>query len=92
MVVSTLNGHGHIDGMRLNDKICSDKFLKDIPVIIGRKLGISGKNNYSYVDELYNHGFNAVYVDDVNAHEFLALPRQHQVPTCHKVWGLNHGF
>lgn len=72
VVVSTVNGHGHIDGMRLIDKIRSDKSLKDIPVIIGGKLGVSGKNNYLYVDELHNHGFNAVYVDDVNAHEFLA--------------------
>lgn len=80
MVVSTVNGHRHIDGMRLNDKIHSVKLLKDIPVIIGRKLGVSGKNNYLDVYKLHNHGFNAVYVDDINAHEFLALPRQHQVP------------
>lgn len=71
IAVSTVNGHGYIDGVRLIDRIRSDKRVNSIPAVIGGKIGISGKDDVKHINELYSHGFDAVYVDDVNANDFI---------------------
>lgn len=63
VVISSVNGHAHIDGARLIQKLRADDVLKDIPVIIGGKLGVSGKNNKQYVNYLADAGFDAVFDD-----------------------------
>lgn len=40
LVISSVNGHGNIDGERLIRKLRQNDFLVDLPVAIGGKLGI----------------------------------------------------
>lgn len=61
VVVSTVNGHGHIDGERLIAKIRARAGLADLPVVIGGKLGIRGADNTTHVSRLADAGFDAVF-------------------------------
>jgi methylaspartate mutase sigma subunit len=61
LVVSTVNGHGHLDGLRLIKKIRSDPELTDMRVVIGGKLGTRGSANTRFSADLSNAGFDAVF-------------------------------
>jgi methylaspartate mutase sigma subunit len=63
IVVSSVNGHGFLDGQRMAEALRSDSVGKDIPAVIGGKLGILGDDNKQYVDELIEAGFDAVFTD-----------------------------
>lgn len=61
LVISSVNGHGNIDGERLIRKLRQNDFLVDLPVAIGGKLGIHGADNTQHIDRLLNVGFTAVF-------------------------------
>ena len=42
LVISTVNGHGHIDGLRAIGRLRAEESLADMPVIIGGKLTVDG--------------------------------------------------
>lgn len=63
LIVSTVNGHGHIDGQRLIRKIRKDDRLSTLPCVIGGKLGTQGSENNQFITGLRSDGFDAVYDD-----------------------------
>ncbi|MEU9319786.1 cobalamin-dependent protein [Streptomyces sp. NPDC048295] len=63
VVISTVNGHGHHDGLRVIDTLRSCGELAATPVVIGGKLGIAGKQSTGSIQELITAGFDAVFDD-----------------------------
>lgn len=61
LVLSTVNGHGHLDGLRLIRKIRSEPDLQDLRVVIGGKLGVRGAENVKFIEGLADGGFDAVF-------------------------------
>jgi methylmalonyl-CoA mutase cobalamin-binding subunit len=63
VVVSSVNGHGHLDGRRLIGRLRAEPDLRHLPVVIGGKLGTKGAENGTYGPELLAAGFDAVFED-----------------------------
>jgi len=63
VVVSTVNGHGFFDGMRLIRRFRARQELAAIPVVIGGKLGIDGSGGEWNRRQMLSAGFDAVYED-----------------------------
>jgi methylaspartate mutase sigma subunit len=63
LVVSSVNGHGHIGGRKLIGQIRSQSELDYLPVVIGGKLGTLGANNSVFVEPLISAGFSAVFME-----------------------------
>ncbi|QFR97893.1 methylmalonyl-CoA mutase [Streptomyces tsukubensis] len=61
LVISTVNGHGHLDGLRLIRRIRSVPELADLRVVIGGKLGVRGADNIVFAEELSLSGYDAVF-------------------------------
>jgi methylmalonyl-CoA mutase cobalamin-binding subunit len=61
LVISTVNGHGHIDGLRLIRKIRQDPELAFLRVVIGGKLGVHGAQGAGFGAELIANGFDSVF-------------------------------
>jgi methylmalonyl-CoA mutase cobalamin-binding subunit len=70
LVVSTVNGHGHLDGMRLIRKIRESGQLERMPAVIGGKLGVHGADNVRFGIELTAAGFDAVFESDAGLAAF----------------------
>ncbi|MFJ9113821.1 cobalamin B12-binding domain-containing protein [Streptomyces sp. NPDC102283] len=66
LLLSSVNGHGHQDGMRLITRIRATADLAALPVVIGGKLGISGADP-DHADDLRDAGFDAVFPDRPHA-------------------------
>jgi methylaspartate mutase sigma subunit len=60
LVLSTVNGHGHLDGLRLIRAVRRDPELAALPVVIGGKLGVHGADA-AESRSLLEAGFNAVF-------------------------------
>ncbi|MEW2252404.1 MULTISPECIES: cobalamin-dependent protein [unclassified Streptomyces] len=63
LVVSTVNGHGRLDGARVIRKLRADPVAGDTPAVIGGKLGIDGDEGSTAARELVDAGFDAVFTD-----------------------------
>ncbi|MEU0807685.1 cobalamin-dependent protein [Streptomyces sp. NPDC005970] len=63
IVVSTVNGHGHLDGVRLISAVRSDPGLGAVPAVIGGKLGVLGTGDPARTSALLAAGFGAVFED-----------------------------
>lgn len=61
LVVSTVNGHGHIDGGRLIRKLRAQPDLAGLRAVIGGKLGVGGAANARYAAELVDAGYDASF-------------------------------
>ena len=61
IVISTVNGHGHLDGARLIRLLRADPVARGIPAMIGGKLGI--RDDREHGAELFEAGFDAVFSD-----------------------------
>jgi methylaspartate mutase sigma subunit len=61
VVVSSVNGHGFHDGMRLIRRVREHADLAATPVVIGGKLGIAGPGGRRNMDRLRAAGFDAVF-------------------------------
>jgi methylaspartate mutase sigma subunit len=64
VVISSVNGHGFIDGMRLIGRIRALPELAAVPVVIGGKLGIAGPGGRRGRDQLVSAGFDAVFEEN----------------------------
>lgn len=60
VVVSSLNGHGCRDGMRVIEAIRTSPDLVGLPVVIGGKLDVSGGDGGN-AERLLRAGFDAVF-------------------------------
>jgi len=73
LVVSTVNGHGHIDGGRLIRKLRAQPDLAGLRVVIGGKLGVGGAANARYGAELVDAGYDASFEAGTDMAEFDAF-------------------
>ncbi|SDY88046.1 methylaspartate mutase sigma subunit [Amycolatopsis xylanica] len=72
VVISSVNGHGYQDGMRVVGQL--REALGDTPMVIGGKLGIAAGGDTSFLDELLEAGFDDVFEDGVRGvEEFKAF-------------------
>ncbi|MFJ8046272.1 cobalamin B12-binding domain-containing protein [Kitasatospora sp. NPDC096147] len=70
VVVSSVNGHGFLDGRRMIGRLRDEADLADLPVVIGGKLGIRGGEGGGYGAELMAAGFTAVFEDGEGVADF----------------------
>jgi methylmalonyl-CoA mutase cobalamin-binding subunit len=63
LVISSVNGHGHIGGRKVIGQIRSNRELDYLPAVIGGKLGTLGANNSVFVEPLISAGFSAVFME-----------------------------
>jgi methylaspartate mutase sigma subunit len=76
VVISTVNGHGRIDGARVVRAVRRDPEIAQLPMVIGGKLGIEGTSSDDEVSRLLEAGFDAVFTGDANPDELpTALSR-----------------
>jgi methylaspartate mutase sigma subunit len=64
LVLSSVNGHGHADGVRVAHRLRAEPALVATPMVIGGKLGITATFGRPRVAELMAAGFDAVFPDD----------------------------
>ena len=69
IVISTVNGHGRIDGARVAQAVRRDPEIGQLPMMIGGKLGIEGTSSDDEVSRLLEAGFDAVFTGDVRPDE-----------------------
>jgi methylaspartate mutase sigma subunit len=73
VVVSTVNGHGLVDGIRAITALRAESQLTRTPVVIGGKLGISGAAHQTVATDLRRAGYTAVFGDGTDLPAFQAL-------------------
>jgi methylaspartate mutase sigma subunit len=76
VVVSSVNGHGFIDGMRLIARIREQPELVDTPVVIGGMLGIAGPDGQRSHARLRTAGYTAVFDDGARMPGFRSFVEQ----------------
>lgn len=69
IVISTVNGHGRIDGARIARTVRRDPEIAQLPMMIGGKLGIEGTSGDDQVSRLLEAGFDAVFTGDASPDE-----------------------
>ncbi|MET7968728.1 hypothetical protein [Micromonospora sp. NPDC005305] len=73
LVVSTVNGHGRIEGQRLARALRRHPRLHHLPMVIGGKLGVDGVST-PMLQRLIDAGFDAVFDDSrTDLSEFTEL-------------------
>lgn len=63
VVFSSVNGHGHLDGLRAAQAMRAAQATRDIPMVIGGLLGISPEGAERRTAELLEAGFDEVHPD-----------------------------
>ncbi|RZS32715.1 methylaspartate mutase sigma subunit [Herbihabitans rhizosphaerae] len=63
IVISSVNGHGFTDGMRVIDQLRAQEQLTATPVVIGGKLGVTGGESAQHIQDLVAAGYDAVFED-----------------------------
>ena len=76
IVISTVNGHGRIDGARVARAVRRDPAIAQLPMVIGGKLGIEGPSSDDEVSRLLEAGFDAVFIGDANPDELPTALRR----------------
>lgn len=79
VVVSTINGHGFIEGKELIANIKDLPELENVDVIIGGKLSTDTNISSLYAIELENSGYSKVYCDVQNMNEFESYLKAYRV-------------
>ncbi len=67
IVMSSVNGHGVSDGLRVIERLREQPELAATPIVIGGKLGIAGADNTRYSHTLMEAGFDGVFDDRAGA-------------------------
>lgn len=70
VVISSVNGHGAIDGARAVAALRAQPELSGLPVVIGGKLGIDGPRGAAHTASLRGAGFDAVFEDGAGTAAF----------------------
>jgi methylaspartate mutase sigma subunit len=63
LIVSTVNGHGHIEGRELVEAVRRHAGLARMTAVIGGKLGTLGAGNARFAGPLLDAGYDAVFVE-----------------------------
>lgn len=77
VVVSSVNGHGYLDGLRLIGALREAPGCEQLPAVIGGKLGIDGRLDSAHTFTLLEAGYQAVFGENgadsalVRLHEFV---------------------
>ncbi|HEX6352590.1 cobalamin B12-binding domain-containing protein [Actinophytocola sp.] len=66
LVISSVNGHGYQDALRVVERLRAHHELADVPMVVGGKLGTAGRQTSGQVDRLLAAGFDAVFDDRVD--------------------------
>jgi methylmalonyl-CoA mutase cobalamin-binding subunit len=61
LIVSTVNGHGHIEGRELVEAVRRHAALARMTAVIGGKLGTLGPDNVRFAGPLLDAGYDAVF-------------------------------
>ena len=61
LLISSVNGHGHVEGRELIAEIRSHAALSSMPAVIGGKLGTLGTENARFTRPLLQAGYDAVF-------------------------------
>lgn len=75
LVISSVNGHGNIDGERMVRRLRADPRTASMPAVIGGKLGTKGADNLQYNKTLLEAGFSAVFEDAGGIAQFESFVR-----------------
>jgi methylmalonyl-CoA mutase cobalamin-binding subunit len=70
LVISSVNGHGHIGGRKVIGQIRSHRELDYMPAVIGGKLGTLGANNSVFAEPLMSAGYSAVFIEAEGLDDF----------------------
>ena len=76
VVVSTVNGHGFIEGKELIAGLKKLDVMTGKPVFIGGKLSTDVNMSYLYALELEAAGFKKAYYKDVDLKEFISALKE----------------
>jgi len=79
LVITSVNGHGHIGGRKVIGQIRSHTELDYMPAVIGGKLGTLGANNKVFADPLVSAGYSAVFLENEGVEpftEFIEAPKR----------------
>lgn len=68
VVISSVNGHGFLDGKRMIARLRNEPDLSRLPVVIGGKLGTRGSSVFG--QQLMDAGFDAVFEDSAGIDPF----------------------
>ncbi|WP_428965206.1 cobalamin B12-binding domain-containing protein [Micromonospora fluostatini] len=63
VVVSSVNGHGYVDGLSAVTRLRAEPELAGVPMVIGGKLGLDGRDDADRAARLRAAGFDAVFDD-----------------------------
>jgi methylaspartate mutase sigma subunit len=70
LVLSSVNGHGYQDGLRVIQRLRATPELRALTVVIGGKLGVGGALTEDETAQLLLAGFDAVFDDQQGAASF----------------------
>ncbi|NKZ08318.1 cobalamin B12-binding domain-containing protein [Actinomadura latina] len=73
VVLSSVNGHGHRDGLRAVARLRARPELDRVPIVIGGKLGVSAAGRAGRAADLLAAGYDAVYDDAGGTESFRSL-------------------
>jgi len=76
LVVSTVNGHGHIEGRELLKEVRRHEELSGMPAVIGGKLGTLGPGNRRLAGPLLEAGYDAVFSEDDTPQDLIGFLAQ----------------
>jgi methylaspartate mutase sigma subunit len=63
VVLSSVNGHGYQEGLRVIGKLRAAQAGARTPMVIGGKLDVSGSTDARHIEALMAAGFDAVFAD-----------------------------
>lgn len=73
LVISSVNGHGHVEGQGLIEAIRGNAALRSMRAVIGGKLGILGAANVRFARPLLAAGYDAVFSEQDGAAALVRL-------------------
>ncbi|GAA4897742.1 methylaspartate mutase sigma subunit [Stackebrandtia albiflava] len=76
IVISTVNGHGCQDGVRLARTLRAVPALATVPMVLGGKLDVDGSKAATMTGELRDAGFDEVFVGGSAVTDFLGYLRR----------------
>lgn len=73
IVLSSVNGHGVSDGLRLVRRLREQPELAATPIVIGGKLGITGAGDSRHTRDLLDAGFDEVFDEGAGIEPFRSF-------------------